>query len=313
MTGVIKTLRQTLSPIAAAAVFALAFVVASPAAEPVDDETCLSCHDGYAEHLGRTAHRLSTETTSPKVELACVSCHSGGETHIEDPSAANISNPATAAFADQIETCSSCHQPHTEMNAVGFDPHSGQNLACADCHSVHSGTLSLLADDRGDFCNACHVGVKNEFRRVSNHPLNDGNVSCISCHDFTGTNEPDFGHGQTGNCYSCHPEQSGPYLFEHGAASSFAPDGGGCISCHAPHGSPNERLLVRTDNSLCQQCHGVPAGHRTVHDAIGQQYTCMECHSDVHGSYDNRSLLDPNLGSKIGAGPGSCWCHNVEN
>jgi len=155
--------------------------------------------------------------------------------------------------------------------------------------------------------------VVNEFKRVSNHPLTDGNVTCLSCHGFAKEMEPDYGHGQNARCYSCHSEQSGPYTFEHDAASSFATQGGGCIACHSPHGSPNERLLNQPGSGLCRQCHGVPAMHMTQHNGIGQQYDCVECHSEVHGSYENHALLDSYLGSKIGSGPGSCWCHKVEN
>jgi len=295
------------------ALILVVFAMSSASAQEVDDETCLMCHDGMNTHLGRTAHRLSSETENPAKSIACVSCHSGGEVHIEDPQPENILNPATASVEDELATCSQCHQPHTEMHNIGFDPHVGQNLACADCHSVHSGSPTLLIDDNAEFCGQCHVSAVNDFRRRSNHPLTDGNVQCISCHDFVGGDKPNFGHGPSENCTQCHPQQAGPFLYEHEATSSFSTEGAGCQSCHMPHGSPNERLLNQSGDNLCRQCHGIPAGHRTVHDGIGSQYGCMECHSEIHGSFDNRSLLDPYLGSKIGDGPGSCWCHNVDN
>jgi predicted CXXCH cytochrome family protein len=85
------------------------------------------------------------------------------------------------------------------------------------------------------------------------------------------------------------------------------------VACHDPHGSPNERLLRQPDDNLCRQCHGLPARHRSVHEGIGVAFGCLECHTAVHGSYDHRSLLDPYLGTNVGDGPGSCWCHNVDN
>jgi len=168
-----------------------------------------------------------------------------------------------------------------------------------------------LADRDGNFCGKCHVAVVNQFRLVSNHPLTDGNVSCMSCHDFTGSNEPMYGHGGNADCYQCHPQQSGPHLYEHEAGSSFGPEGEGCIACHSPHGSNNDRLLNQPDERLCFQCHGVPPLHRTQHDGIGTQFACMDCHSAVHGSDDNRALLDPQMGTRIGGQAGSCFCHNV--
>lgn len=315
MTGVLRHIRPLLirhAPVMAA-VLLLATAAGPVAAQGVDDETCLMCHDGYDKHLAMTTHRLSSQTESPSLEIACVSCHGGAEVHIEDPSPENIVNPAAVPQAEQLEICSQCHQPHTAIQNVGFDPHAGQSLNCTACHSVHSGPTSLLLDDKTEFCGTCHAASANDFKRRSNHPLSDGAVTCISCHDFTGEGQMDFAHGRTATCYTCHPAQSGPYLYEHEAASSFTTEGGGCGACHMPHGSPNERLLNQSGNTLCRQCHGVPAGHLTTHEGIGAQFDCMDCHSEVHGSYENQGLLDPYLGSKIGSGPGSCWCHNVEN
>jgi DmsE family decaheme c-type cytochrome len=289
---------------------ALASVVMAQA-EEIDDETCLMCHDGYDRVLLQGAHRLSSQTVKPAVTIACITCHEGGATHANDPSIENISNPAKLSEADAIALCTQCHQPHTERGTVAFDPHIGQGLSCTSCHSIHKGFTSLLLDDEAAFCGRCHVAVVNDFRSRSNHPLTDGDVTCLSCHDFTGKNSPNFGHGGNANCYQCHPEKGGPYRFEHEAASSFTTEGEGCTTCHFPHGSPNERLLKRPDNSLCRQCHGLPPGHLTVHDGIGSSYGCIECHSEIHGSYDNSHLLDPQLGTKIGDGPGSCFCHNV--
>ena len=314
MTGVSRHIARFSGPLILAALVLLA-VVPSGTGQPteVDDETCLTCHEGYNTHLANTAHRLSSATKNPSVQIACASCHQGGAVHIEDPSTENIVNPGNATVETQLRVCSQCHQPHTELRQIGFDPHVDQNLACADCHSVHSGTPALLIDDQANFCGKCHVAIVNDFRLRSAHPLTDGAVTCISCHNFSRTSEPRFGHGESANCFSCHPEQSGPHAFEHEATSSFTTEGNGCVSCHRPHGSPNERLLTQTGNSLCRQCHGLPPGHRTAHGGIGAQFACMDCHTQVHGSFDNRWLLDPNLGAELGDGPASCWCHGVDN
>ncbi len=276
-----------------------------------DEETCLMCHEGYGEGLARTSHRLSSDTKNAAVEIGCASCHEGGEVHVDDPSVENITNPAKMTGATVSWTCTRCHQPHTEMDNVGFDPHIGENLACTSCHSIHNGVTGLLMDAQAQFCGKCHVSAVNAFRKRSNHPLTDGNVTCLSCHNFTGRGNPDYGYGTNANCYKCHPEQSGPYLYEHEAGSSFTTEGGGCVACHFPHGSPNERLLNQPDNSLCRQCHVLPPFHATAHNGEGASFGCRECHTGVHGSYSNSHLLDPQLGIKIGGSPGSCFCHNV--
>lgn len=282
------------------------------AADQPDDETCLACHDDYNKTLMAGTHRLSSNETGSAVAVTCAGCHTGAAIHADDPSTDNIGNPTMMSDEEVNDVCTSCHKSHLEAGVSGFDPHLGQNLNCVSCHTVHGEDANLLRDDDAAFCGKCHTGILNEFRLRSNHPATDLSGACLSCHDFNGSAEPDYGHGASANCYSCHPEQSGPYMFEHDPTSSFATEGeGGCISCHNPHGSINERLLARPDNSLCRQCHGVPPLHSTTHNGIGSQFDCMECHSEIHGSNDNHWLLDPNLWSKIGGTTLDCnTCHN---
>jgi DmsE family decaheme c-type cytochrome len=206
--------------------------------------------------------------------------------------------------------CASCHDAHKQLDDYGFDAHTRLQLNCTSCHRVHGGSAAALVSDRTDFCQPCHVAVTHQFRQRSNHPLVEGTVSCVSCHDFRGNAEPSLGHGPSANCYACHADQSGPFLFEHEATSSFSAEGSaGCVSCHNPHGSPNDRLLTQTDANLCKQCHGLPAGHLTAHEGQFGQVNCVDCHSDIHGSYDNLFLLDPQLGTKFGRDADGCFCH----
>ena len=278
-----------------------------------DDETCLLCHEEYDRSLSSTKHRLVSDPPKSVRQTECRSCHTGAENHVDDPDESNIGNPAKAMSHETERVCTGCHQPHTEIGVVGYDPHFAQDVSCTSCHRIHSTNAFQLIDEEGTFCGVCHVSVVNEFRRRSNHPLTDQAITCMSCHDFTGRNDADFGHGSNANCYRCHPEQSGPYLFEHEATSSFSTQGDGCTSCHLPHGSPNERLLARSGDHICLQCHGMPPLHRIKHDGIGSKFFCVDCHSDVHGSYANRSILDQQLGIKIGGEPRSCYCHGVSD
>ncbi len=225
------------------------------------------------------------------------------------PARGTIGNPAVMEPVGVEKVCTGCHEAHLQAHTAGFDPHVGLDLSCTSCHSIHGGSRNLLIDEAGGFCGTCHVAVVNEFRKRSNHPLTGQNVGCIDCHSFSASSEPDYGHGSNATCFNCHPLESGPFLFEHEAANSFTPEGGGCVACHSPHGSSNERLLNQPDNRLCLQCHGAPPGHLTAHDGDLAGYACMDCHSDVHGSYDNLYLLDPQLGSKLGSGPDGCFCH----
>ena len=279
--------------------------------EAVDDATCLACHDGMEVSLRGGPHELASMQSRPATNVACAGCHTGAAVHVEDPSADNIGNPAKALPAETERVCTSCHRPHTFMGVAGIDPHIGQDVSCTSCHRIHGGSEAPLIDKEGLACRNCHVAVVNQFRQRSNHPLTDQAVTCLSCHSFVGSGELGFGHGAGATCATCHAEQSGPFRFEHEATSSFSTQGESCTSCHRPHGSPNDRLLVQPAEQLCLQCHGVPPLHRVRHDGIGTRYACLECHSDVHGSYDNSAFLDPLLGTKLSDNPRSCYCHGV--
>lgn len=282
-------------------------VAAAAVGQTVDSETCLNCHEGYDAGLATTAHALLPPPH--RITLQCASCHTGGEQHIEDPQPTNIGNPAALPVGEVATLCRDCHVPHAEMNTTGFDPHLAQGFSCLSCHSVHQGQEGLLLDDKTEFCGRCHVAVKAAFAGRSRHPVADGVVDCLSCHSFAGTGEPQFGHGASANCYSCHPEQSGPFIHAHPATISFAVEGGGCIECHQPHGSPNDRLLNQPGSTLCLQCHGVPPGHRTTHSGLGTKWACLDCHSEIHGSNDNNKFLDPDLGAILFPDCYQSGCH----
>jgi predicted CXXCH cytochrome family protein len=64
------------------------------------------------------------------------------------------------------------------------------------------------------------------------------------------------------------------------------------VSCHDPHGSNHDRMLVARPPMLCQRCHIGSRHPSTIYD--GTQHanasnrmlgrSCVNCHSTVHGS-----------------------------
>ena len=278
----------------------------------VDDETCLGCHEDQAATLRGTPHRLASELEHSKSSVACARCHEGAAKHVDDPSIETIGNPSRQSAQEVSMICQSCHAAHRELDNIGFDPHINLGLNCTSCHSVHGGKAGLVVDEQFNFCGECHVALSSEWNRTSVHPVADGQVTCLSCHDFRGNLQPGTGSGPSENCFSCHPLQAGPFAWTHDAALSYDANGvNGCTSCHAPHGSANDRLLTQPGDGLCTQCHGIPPRHVTTHGGIATQYMCIECHDAVHGSDHNRALLDPDLASKIGGSQPSCWCHGA--
>lgn len=280
-------------------VIAMTAFASPPAASEsaIDDETCLGCHDQFEASPGNHAG-----------EVSCASCHTGAAVHADDPSPDNIFIPTGEEAQRSTQLCSGCHNPHPGLDNVGFDPMLDQGYTCTQCHSVHKDVPAVTPDE---FCGKCHVSMTSQFMQRSNHPVTGGTMGCLDCHSSTGQVESSIGHGTAITCENCHADYSGPYLYEHEATSSFSTEGGGCTTCHNAHGSVNDRLLTQSADNLCRQCHGLPPLHRITHEGIGEQYGCIDCHSEIHGSNHNGHLLDPQLGSKLGSGPDGCFCHNV--
>jgi DmsE family decaheme c-type cytochrome len=90
------------------------------------------------------------------------------------------------------------------------------------------------------------------------------------------------------SCVSCHTEKRGPYLWEH------APVANSCVTCHDPHGSSNDRMLVAKPPYLCQRCHVTSRHPPTIYDGFVQANSsnankitgraCVNCHQQLHGS-----------------------------
>jgi DmsE family decaheme c-type cytochrome len=119
--------------------------------------------------------------------------------------------------------------------------------------------------------------------RNAHMPVREGAMECSSCHAVHGSVTTALLNHDTINdgCYSCHAEKRGPFLWEH------APVNENCLDCHDPHGSIRQAMLRLNPPRLCQQCHietlhPTEARLPTSKFAIGR--SCMNCHSNVHGS-----------------------------
>jgi len=101
-------------------------------------------------------------------------------------------------------------------------------------------------------------------------------------------------------CYTCHAEKRGPFVHPH---EPVAED---CSTCHNAHGTTVAAMLKARPPLLCQQCHtphaatgvglvpgqltGATRGQNSV--TIWQGRSCMNCHTQVHGS-NNPSPTNP--------------------
>jgi predicted CXXCH cytochrome family protein len=209
-------------------------------------------------------------------------------------------------------SCAECHADivrdfktatHARLKAEGAN---AKNIGCESCHgagSLHNASggahHTILNPKRSpDTCFQCHLDIKGQFQLAHSHPVLDGKMSCSDCHD------PHKGQAIRGGgtslltehdtCASCHTAQRGPFVFEHEAVRE------GCTTCHNPHGTVNDKMLVSRNANLCLKCHfqqqtpsGIIIGGSNHGSAnrLGRG-TCWTagCHEAVHGSQIGSSL-----------------------
>ena len=214
--------------------------------------------------------------------------------------------------------CFECHTNYVRTFAASphgrihfGDANANGQAGCESCHGPGSrhiaagGGLGKFIVNPGrdpDACFQCHVDMHARFTLPHHHPVIEGRMNCVQCHDPHGMDimKPAGGLAMAQvneSCAECHREQTRPFVFEHEAMRE------GCTVCHDPHGSVNRKLLVQSDPNLCMRCHaqvqgpGIPPGQifigKVPHAALLQSGTCWSagCHSEVHGSSVHPKLL----------------------
>ena len=187
--------------------------------------------------------------------------------------------------------CATCHEDKTKGKAI----HSAIAMGCTTCHEVKTekGTTTVnLTSPKDQLCFSCHEKSKD----ADLHPPYEAG-QCTTCHDPHTSDYPKQLRAElNGNfCLECHgprkdvPEKvaifksqemtrdqfnSIPKIFlsadlthDHpvdkhptqGVPNPLRPEAKmTCISCHATHSSPNEKLLPAADKEgrdVCTQCH----------------------------------------------------------
>jgi DmsE family decaheme c-type cytochrome len=272
----------------------------------IGTRNCLSaCHshdkikrDFDASTMGA---QLSQKSGMPLVD--CESCHGPGSLAVGDITPEKVEADAKAGkltacdFKTLIDLknlpsqaksliCLKCHTANASFNLHNWNAgsHAINDVSCFDCHNVHIGPdLTVRTSELANMCEKCHQEVKAEFSLPSRHPVPEKRVFCTDCHAQHGSiNEKQLKKDTVKQtCTQCHAEKEGPFIFEHADTMED------CSTCHSPHGSPNNNLLIVPMPFLCLQCH---TGHRTstaasTRETKGAFYTrCTDCHSQIHGS-----------------------------
>ncbi len=205
------------------------------------------------------------------------------------------------------QACMDCHAeivrqfPGSPHARVHFQTTAaGDQTGCESCHGpgskhVEDGEHKFIINPGRDpaSCFQCHLEVQAEFNLPQHHPVIEGKMNCVQCHDPHGTDifKPAGGLAMARlneTCAQCHREQTRPVVFEHEAMRE------GCTACHNPHGSINLKMLVENDSNLCLRCHAQNQNPildqtligNTPHAALMARAACWAagCHSSVHGS-----------------------------
>lgn len=268
--------------------------------------TCTQCHnEAPTSNILKTPHAMTGDVHAPGGQKGCESCHGPSAAHAEGFAAGKPVEPAVvfngpnaSPVSVRNQACLTCHQDTKRMNWADSQ-HQNANLACVSCHTLHVVKDPIMVrQTQTAKCFTCHAQQRAESFEYSHHPMREGKVVCSDCHNPHGSAGPKLLKEMTVNqtCYTCHADKRGPMLFEH------QPVRENCLNCHTPHGSNEARLMKERMNFMCSTCHSATSnnsggafggGHTTFGNLVGgatfssalsNNRTCLNCHSQVHGS-----------------------------
>ncbi len=275
-------------------------IYTADASQYAGTDTCRTCHEDAGKTFDKGPHwkTLSDKHHGPQWQ-GCESCHGPGKTHAESADPDKIIRFAGLSREESSKRCLTCHEFGEEHANFLRSEHLKNNVGCVDCHSAHHPQVQarLLRASQPGMCYSCHLEKKADFSKPFHHKVNEGLLQCTDCHNPHGgflTRQLRATNAQDTLCFNCHTDKAGPFAFEHAPVKTE-----GCVSCHAPHGSPNPRLLNRANtNLLCLECHTLTVdvsapGIPSFHNQAQKYQACTLCHTSIHGSNSDHFFFKP--------------------
>jgi DmsE family decaheme c-type cytochrome len=266
---------------------------AKPAGPPVEahfvgDKVCTTCHAGHVESFSKTLMGRIGKTQPGK--FACENCHGPGSAHAKLGGGRGVGGIISFRVDDRSRSveenngiCLACHEKGGRTYWQG-SIHQTRDVACSNCHTIMKSVslkYQLKTVFEADTCFQCHKDRRAQMFRSSHMPLREGKITCSDCHNPHGSATEVLLKEDSinDNCYKCHAEKRGPFLFEH------APVRENCLNCHDPHGSINEYSLKLSRPRLCFECHGFGHGPTAgINSPFTMGRSCQNCHTQIHGT-----------------------------
>jgi DmsE family decaheme c-type cytochrome len=261
----------------------------------VGSQVCTTCHANQSARFGQTVMGkiFLKNPRNAQEKAGCETCHGPGSAHVAAGGGRGVggiisfrADDATRTPEDNNAICLQCHEKGSRTQWRG-STHETREVACTNCHTVMTNVtpkFQLAKLTELDTCFQCHKNKRAEIWRSSHMPIREGKMTCSTCHNPHGSYGEALLKEATvnDNCYKCHAEKRGPFLWEH------PPVRESCLNCHDPHGSINDFLLKVSRPRLCQQCHANITGHpgnpRNPTSLYAFNRECQNCHSQHHGS-----------------------------
>jgi DmsE family decaheme c-type cytochrome len=257
----------------------------------IGSQACATCHAPLIAEFHKTLMGKIGMTPKGKGKFECENCHGPGSAHVKAGGGRGVGGILSFEADDPrpVEErngiCLACHQRGERTYWAG-SVHQQRGLACTNCHTIMksvSRKYQLKTTKIMDTCFQCHKLQRAQIQYSSHMPIREGKITCTDCHNPHGTiTEKLIREASVNdNCYKCHAEKRGPFLWEH------APVRENCLNCHVPHGSNYENLLKVARPRLCHECHAFAhgtGGFGTPTTAYVLGRACGNCHSNIHGS-----------------------------